>query len=195
MVDEEDRVEDADDEDNQVDYDDDGEDDDYHVKDDVVAGRRAICLNTTTSLVSEIREERTLGGRLLNYHHIDDHNFDNHDFEDDHFDNHHIEDDHQVRMIIVLFRLPQNLHLALGQTTSDLGLSHHNTIIITIIIIIIIMITIIIIIINIATTIITYITANIIKIIPGLVSSRCHCRKGKRLRIVSSLHFLTLAGQ
>ena len=115
MVDEEDRVEDADDEDNQVDYDDDGEDDDYHVKDDVVAGRRAICLNTTTSLVSEIREERTLGGRLLNYHHIDDHNFDNHDFEDDHFDNHHIEDDHfdnhhieddhQVRMVIVTFEL------------------------------------------------------------------------------------------
>ena len=29
---------------------------------------------------------------------------------------------------------------------------------------------------------------------PGLGSSRCRCRKGKRLRIVLSQHFLTLAG-
>ena len=63
-MDEDDRVEDAENEDNQVDYDDDGDGEDQ-VKDDVVAGRRAICLNTTTSLVSEIREERTLGERSM----------------------------------------------------------------------------------------------------------------------------------
>lgn len=90
-MDDNDRVKYGDDEDNQVDYDD---SDDDQVKDDIVAGRRAICLNTTTSLVSEIREERTLGERLLNYHHIDDHHFDNHHIEDHHFDNHHIEDHH-----------------------------------------------------------------------------------------------------
>ena len=70
---------------------------------------------------------------LLNYNHIDD----------PHFDNCHIDRIIMIiMMIIALFRSPQNPHLGLGQTTSDHGLSHQNTIfsIVTIIIIVIIII-------------------------------------------------------